>query len=86
MTAPLNAAIAPRVGREQRATYLSLQSLVGRLSFSAALVGLSTMAGAQAEMQWPPISRMLITSAAAGTTVLIILAATVRALAPGSRR
>ena len=35
--APMNAAITPRVARGQRATYLSLQSLAGRLAFSVAL-------------------------------------------------
>ena len=37
MTAPLNAAIAPRIDVAQRATYLSMQSLAGRLSFSFVL-------------------------------------------------
>ena len=32
--APVNATIAPRIGSEQRATYLSLQSLSERLVFA----------------------------------------------------
>ncbi len=38
MTAPLNAAIAPLVSSEHRATYLSIQSLIGRLAFSLSLL------------------------------------------------
>ncbi len=36
--APLNAEVAPRVPRSLRATYLSLQSLAGRLAFSGTLL------------------------------------------------
>lgn len=39
--APLRAAVAPYVAADLRATYLSLQSLVGRLGFSTLLVALS---------------------------------------------
>ncbi len=45
MTAPLNAAIAPRVPQAQRATYFSLQSLAGKLSFSLTLAGMSVIVG-----------------------------------------
>ena len=44
MAAPLNAAIAPEIPQQQRATYLSLQSLAGRLAFSGVLVALSLLA------------------------------------------
>jgi hypothetical protein len=37
MTAPLNAAISPMLASEHRATYLSIQSLAGRLAFSISL-------------------------------------------------
>jgi len=40
-SAPMRAAIAPRVPASIRATYLSLQSLAGRLGFSLLLAGLS---------------------------------------------
>lgn len=43
MTAPLNVAIAPNVPQTQRATYLSIQSLFGRLSFSGLLLVLSQL-------------------------------------------
>jgi uncharacterized membrane protein YecN with MAPEG domain len=39
--APLRAAIAPRVRRGVRATYLSMQSLAGRLAFALTLLGLA---------------------------------------------
>lgn len=38
MIAPLNAATVPRLQQHHRATYLSIQSLIGRLSFSLCLV------------------------------------------------
>ncbi len=39
--APVRAAIAPRIGREQRATYLSLQGLAERLVFALLLLALA---------------------------------------------
>lgn len=42
--APLRAALAPRIPGEVRATYLSILSLAGRLSFAGVLVGLSWVA------------------------------------------
>ncbi|MBU6160568.1 MAG: hypothetical protein KGO50_05560 [Myxococcales bacterium] len=41
--APLQAATVPLIPREIRATWLSVQSLVGRLAFAAVLVGLSAL-------------------------------------------
>lgn len=43
MTAPRNAAIAPLIQPRHRATYLSLESLAGRLAFAGVLWGLSTL-------------------------------------------
>ena len=59
MTAPLNAAVTPRVPQAQRATYLSIQSLAGRLSFAVVLLGLSVLAGQGTDPDWPSLSRML---------------------------
>ena len=47
--APLNEAVGPLVPSQMRATYLSLQSLVGRLSYAAVLVGLSFLIGEVAD-------------------------------------
>jgi MFS family permease len=61
--APLNAAITPRVPRGQRATYLSIQSLAGRLAFSSTLVGLSFLAsgveGGGGEATWESLALIL---------------------------
>jgi hypothetical protein len=42
VVAPVRSAIAPRISREQRATYLSLQGLVERLFFALLLLGLAS--------------------------------------------
>ena len=55
----LNAAIHPRIDSGLRATYLSMQSLAGRLAFSITLAALSWLAGSET------MSRLLILSAAA---------------------
>ena len=78
MAAPLNAAITPQVPQAQRATYLSIQSLAGRLSFSVLLVALSYVAGSDAAADWPVISLMLRCSAGLAVVGLIWLAITVR--------
>jgi MFS family permease len=41
MTAPINAAVAPLLHQDERATYFSFQSLIGRLAFSLTLVAFS---------------------------------------------
>lgn len=76
MTAPLNAAIAPRVERAHRATYFSLQSLAGRLSFSATLALLSLAVHPGAAPAWPAVSAMLRTMAVVALLALAGLAAT----------
>jgi MFS family permease len=76
MTAPLNAAIAPQVPQAQRATYLSIQSLVGRLSFSGVLLLLSVSAGSDTPTDWPSVSWMLCLSGGIGVVGLLVLAAT----------
>ncbi|MDJ0839826.1 MAG: MFS transporter [Acidobacteriota bacterium] len=72
-TAPLNAAIAPRVDTSLRATYLSLQSLVGRLSFSITLAGLSLMFAPGDHPDWPALSRISQTSTVIGVALLLLL-------------
>ena len=80
MAAPLNAAIAPKVHRRHRATYLSLQSLAGRLSFSGVLVLLSMLAGDGSIDRWLPISRMLTWTAILGCASFAVLAITLGAI------
>lgn len=73
MTAPLNAAVAPRAPRSLRATYLSLQSLLGRLAFAGVLGALALGAGEAAD--WPALRWMLragLAIALAGGAALLI--------------
>lgn len=76
VVAPMNAAIAPRVPADQRATYLSIQALAGRLSFAATLAGLSLLPEAHGDDEpiWTPISTMLLLCAGGGLIGLIGLA------------
>jgi hypothetical protein len=76
MMAPVDSAIAPRVPADQRATYLSIQALAGRLAFAATPAGLSLLPGARGgnELTWRPISTMLLLCAGGGLIGLIGLA------------
>lgn len=76
MTAPLNAAIAPRVEQQQRATYLSIQSLAGRLAFSATLAGLSLISP-DGEEGYAAMAAMLRASLVIACVGLVVLGATV---------
>ena len=78
MAAPMNAAVAPRVHEAHRATYLSIQSLVGRLSFAGFLALLSLAAGAPDDPDWPALSRLLLISAGVGAAALLALGAMAR--------
>jgi MFS family permease len=55
--APLRAAVTPRIPEGQRATYLSLQSLAGRLGFGSLLATLSWVAGS--ETSWGGLAEIL---------------------------
>jgi hypothetical protein len=59
MTPPLNAAVTGAVPTKLRATYLSLQSFVGRLSFSGTLFLLTLAVPAAAATAWPTIRTQL---------------------------
>jgi MFS family permease len=76
--APLNAAVTPRIPDSHRATYISVQSLAGRLAFALSLLGLSWIAEVRprpdAPPSWPALSELLIVSTAIGIGALIILA------------
>ncbi|MFW5968453.1 MAG: MFS transporter, partial [Persicimonas sp.] len=71
--APLKAAVTPRIPRRERATYLSIQSLAGRLAFAALLAGLSLAAGTAEPDNWPVLSHMLTLSAVVVGAGLIAL-------------
>lgn len=71
--APLNAAVVPRIPQQQRATYLSIQSLVGRLSFSIVLAGLSLYAGESSVKEWSAISPLLLIAAAVVAAAWLLL-------------
>jgi len=68
-TAPLNAAVNDELPSSHRATYLSIQSLAGRLAFSGVLASLSGVAAL-----WDGDSRLLSLRASAVLAVLILLA------------
>ena len=78
MTAPINAAIAPRVSQGQRATCLSIQSLAGRLAFSGWLLILSLIPASNGDGGWAGISNKLLISGAFGVAALLALAITWR--------
>lgn len=62
--APVMAAIAPRVGSGERATWLSLQSLAGRLGFALVMYLLASRVDAR--LDWPTLSTTLALCAVAG--------------------
>ena len=57
--APVNAAIAPRIGSDLRASYLSIQSLSARLVFSGLLLGLSSLVADISSVDWESLSLIL---------------------------
>lgn len=61
--APLLAAVAPHINSSFRATYLSLQSLAGRLGFALILFTLSTALDSGSDpalMTWPQLQKALL--------------------------
>lgn len=78
MKPPLHAAITPQLPRSLRATYLSLQSLAGRLAFAATLMLLSLGTAAGATPDWPALSARSLICAALGAFGFIVLAATAK--------
>ena len=73
MIAPLNAATVPRLQQHHRATYLSIQSLIGRLAFSLCLALLASSASTGADTVFHPL-RTGAVFALAGCAVLAIIA------------
>ena len=76
MQPPLRAAITPRLPQSLRATYLSMQSLAGRLAFAGTLWLLSIGVGPGAEPGWPELSSMSRTCGWVGFGGFCVLAAT----------
>jgi hypothetical protein len=76
MTPSLNAAVTGAVPTNLRATYLSLQSFVGRLSFSGTLFLLTLAVPAAAATAWPTI-RTQLGLAAIGSLVFFAFIAVV---------
>ncbi len=72
----LRAEITPRIPRPQRATYLSLQSLLGRLLFSGTLLVLSGLAGVSGATDPSGVQAMLRLCAILGILCLVALIVT----------
>lgn len=73
--APVNAAIAPRIGSDLRASYLSIQSLSARLVFSGLLLVLSSLVADISIVDWESLSFILRSAlffGAVGTVVAAI--------------
>ncbi len=71
--APVRAAIAPRIGREQRATYLSLQGLSERLFFALLLLLLAVELEPGAPVDEPTLLGLLGSTAWIGLVSAILL-------------
>ena len=78
MKPPLHAAITPQVPQSLRATYLSMQSLAGRLSFAGVLAALSLAAEPGGDTDWEAIRFMSLICAGLGTIGFILLLTTAR--------
>jgi MFS family permease len=72
MTPVMNAAIHPRLESRIRATYLSMQSLAGRLAFSGSLLAASLAVGGT-ESLTPPVLREILTAFSIGAGGLLLL-------------
>ena len=71
--APVRAAIAPRITREQRATYLSLQGLSERLVFAALLLGLASGLQPGAPVDEPTLLGILMSTTGLGLVCTVLL-------------
>jgi len=70
---PLMGAVAPLVSSHERATVLSVQSLLARLAFALMLGGLSAQATVHEAIDWPSLSWLLQISAGVGIFFVILL-------------
>jgi len=76
----LAAEVAPRLHASLRASYLSLDSLAGRLGYSVVLAGLAAVTGGGRAASPADLSLVLWVGAGLGGTALVALLATSRAL------
>jgi len=76
MTPVMNAAIHPRVPDSIRATFLSIQSLAGRLAFAAALFAASLAVEGDSVLTHEVLSGLCLAFAAGGAGMLLLLGAT----------
>ena len=74
--APMHAIIAPRVSSGLRATYLSIQSLLGRLGFSLSLFFVSRNTDTDQSLDWPTLAPIFTHYAIIGFVALIALVIT----------
>jgi len=71
--APINALITPKIGAGQRATFYSIISLAGRLSFFACLFLLSWVIPKNQLTDWPTISKLFVICFGIGVVLCIPL-------------
>ncbi len=71
--APTNAAIAPRIATQERATYLSLQGLSGRLAFAVLLYVLSSQTSPEQTVDWPTLQSLLTQALIIGGLGMLVL-------------
>ncbi|MEE2908602.1 MAG: MFS transporter [Planctomycetota bacterium] len=77
MAPVINATVTGRVARKHRATYLSMQSLAGRLSFAGMLLLLTSVVPAHESTTWYTLSKVLQLSfwiALGGLAIFIVVA------------
>ncbi|MEE9332733.1 MAG: MFS transporter [Granulosicoccaceae bacterium] len=76
--APMLSTIAPHISSQHRATYLSLQSLAGRLAFSLMMFTLAGISSATAGASWAGLSELFRWSLLVGIVGLLALFVTRR--------
>ena len=73
VVAPVRSAIAPRISREQRATYLSLQGLSERLFFALLLLGLASGIEQGVPVDEPTLLRILSSTLWIGIAAALLI-------------
>ncbi|MDG2424304.1 MAG: MFS transporter [Phycisphaerales bacterium] len=86
MAPVINAAVTGRVARKHRATYLSMQSLAGRLAFAGMLLLLTTAVPSNENTTWNSLSSALRLSfwIALGGLAIVIVVAVLRSKRDGT--